>query len=574
MQRLRAIALATLAVSLVVTAPVFAAAPTSKIESVVFTDASNGFMSGVYGSPGVGFVSRTTDGGAVWQRVMTDPDNSAVGVDALGATSAWSAAYFGNYAWRTTNGTTWAQTSGQPSALAAAIDPGDVAVTGAESALVVGQQINQPVNGDVASIWRTVNGGADWDLAFEGPLYPPDDEGTVPQTVARFEAIDAAPGGSDLFAVGWENVPDDQQAFKQALIYRSTNGGSTWTTQTPPASTQALLDVAAVSGTVAWATGNVGVIKTANGTSWTRLTTNLLTKKLRGIDALDADHAIVVGEAGQIGYTINGGTSWTFATAPSAKSYNSVAFRDATHAVAVGDDLRVALVTLNATTGAVGPVTELVADQGNYPSTRQSTTLSLTVPSTSAYQSATLTGYLIGGASGLATKPVIIERATNSAGPWTYDGTATTWTSNPGYFRYPAKPSAKTYYRARFAETDAYTASTSVADYVLPSVSLGTPSASSTQTYGKSYTTYGYIAPYHSTSNSNKVKLLAYRYESGTWVYRKSFTTAYKYYSSTKTKYSASVKLPYKGKWRIRAYHATDSTNYKTYSGYRYVTVK
>ena len=38
--------------------------------------------------------------------------------------------------------------------------------------------------------------------------------------------------------------------------------------------------------------------------------------------------------------------------------------------------------------------------------------------------------------------------------------------------------------------------------------------------------------------------------------------------------YYASVKLPYKGTWRLRAYHATDDYRYKTYSDYRYVTVK
>jgi hypothetical protein len=37
---------------------------------------------------------------------------------------------------------------------------------------------------------------------------------------------------------------------------------------------------------------------------------------------------------------------------------------------------------------------------------------------------------------------------------------------------------------------------------------------------------------------------------------------------------TAKVSLPYAGKWRIRAYHAADSKNAATYSGYRYLSVR
>jgi hypothetical protein len=199
-------------------------------------------------------------------------------------------------------------------------------------------------------------------------------------------------------------------------------------------------------------------------------------------------------------------------------------------------------------------------------------TISVSVPAVVSYGGKPkFTGSLKSAAGAMAGRRVFVEAQNGSA--WTKVAETTTTPTGTYTVYGPALTAAKSL--RVVGEGDAtYATVRSSSKLIKPYASLGTPSASSTQTYGRSYTTYGYIQPYHSTSNSNKVKISAYRYESGKWVYRKSFTTAYKYYSSTKTKYSASVKLPYKGKWRIRAYHATDSTNYKTYSGYRYVTVK
>ena len=72
------------------------------------------------------------------------------------------------------------------------------------------------------------------------------------------------------------------------------------------------------------------------------------------------------------------------------------------------------------------------------------------------------------------------------------------------------------------------------------------------------------------------MRIYAYRYEKigGRWVWKLRVTTyarAYNY--SSYSKYLAKVRLPYAGKWHIRAYHA-DSGHYATYSSVRYVTVK
>lgn len=100
-----------------------------------------------------------------------------------------------------------------------------------------------------------------------------------------------------------------------------------------------------------------------------------------------------------------------------------------------------------------------------------------------------------------------------------------------------------------------------------------------THRYGRTYTVWGYIQPKH-TTGSAQIKVKAYkriRQSNGTYryVWKKTFRTKISNPSgSAFSKYKGYVKLPSRGRWRLRAYHAKDSVNAKSYSAYRYVTVK
>jgi hypothetical protein len=90
---------------------------------------------------------------------------------------------------------------------------------------------------------------------------------------------------------------------------------------------------------------------------------------------------------------------------------------------------------------------------------------------------------------------------------------------------------------------------------------------------GKAATVKGYLKPRH-TAGTFPVRIYKYRYVSGKWKsygYVRAKASNY----STYTKYSASVKLPYKGKWRLRAYHPADAKHVAGWSAkYDYVTVR
>ena len=202
------------------------------------------------------------------------------------------------------------------------------------------------------------------------------------------------------------------------------------------------------------------------------------------------------------------------------------------------------------------------------------TSLTLTVPATSPYGSAVVSGYLgHADASGtivpLAGKTVTIQFY--SSGTWM--DLAHITTSETGSYAVTLAPREKTTYRACFEQSATDVGATSATGIVLPRVSLASPSFGHKKlTYHKSYSVSGNLKPRHAVG-SKQIKLRAYHFEGGSYVYKRTYTAK----ASNKSSYSVykvSIKLPSHGKWRLRAYHAADATNAKTYSAYRYVTVR
>lgn len=131
---------------------------------------------------------------------------------------------------------------------------------------------------------------------------------------------------------------------------------------------------------------------------------------------------------------------------------------------------------------------------------------------------------------------------------------------------------AKSTYRVRYKDEADLTASTSAPVVVTPKVSLTKPNAPTTMYKGRAKLASGYLKPRHA-AGSYPVKIYKYRYVSGKWKsygFVKAKATNY----STYTKFAASVSLPYKGKWRLRAYAPADSKHAATWSAFDYVTVK
>ena len=182
-----------------------------------------------------------------------------------------------------------------------------------------------------------------------------------------------------------------------------------------------------------------------------------------------------------------------------------------------------------------------------------------------------ITGTLNGDVA-LAGATVTLESGASGAvlGVTSYETT----TDAAGAFLFTLRPTALTYYRVRFAgSADFLPTSSAVPLFALPASWVGSPVAPSTMSHSRYYTIYGYLKPRH-TSGSYPVRIYKYRYVSGHWKsYGYESARASNYYSYTK--YSHPIKLPYKGRWKVRAYAPADSGHFATWSSrYDYITVK
>lgn len=135
-----------------------------------------------------------------------------------------------------------------------------------------------------------------------------------------------------------------------------------------------------------------------------------------------------------------------------------------------------------------------------------------------------------------------------------------------------AKPVYATRYQAIFEGDSNYAIATSMLVLVKPKPYVSTPSSASTQYYGRYYTASGYIKPRH-TAGSKPIRIYRDRLVSGSWKSYGYVSAKASNYSSY-SKYSVSMKLPARGKWRLRAVHPTDTYFTGVTTGYRYVTVK
>jgi hypothetical protein len=194
--------------------------------------------------------------------------------------------------------------------------------------------------------------------------------------------------------------------------------------------------------------------------------------------------------------------------------------------------------------------------------------------------SVTIAGTLADRGTGETVRDCRVRLQTSRDGAAFADaaGTAMACTTTPGGgFSFKVAPAVTTYYRVAFGGSSYYYLSASRAVRLIPRVCLSTPTAPSFVSRSSAFTSRA-ILRRRSAASSRRVSLQCYRYEkqrNGThkWVLRKVVSAA----PAARPGYTlatARFALPYTGTWRVRAYHAADTLNAATYSGWRYLTVE
>jgi len=129
-------------------------------------------------------------------------------------------------------------------------------------------------------------------------------------------------------AVGWNGT-----------IARTTDGGTTWSSQEGVITNNFLLKNCFGDANVGYAVGYNGtILKTTDaGASWNVLGNSPTTEHLRGVYFSDANKGTIVGYNGVILNTTDGGSNWSMQTLPSGRSLYALHFSDANNGCAVGN---------------------------------------------------------------------------------------------------------------------------------------------------------------------------------------------------------------------------------------------
>lgn len=562
-------------------------APASSTYSVVFTDSMNGLMSGTR-TDGRGFVSRTTDGGARW--IAAPLTGAGMRVHSISATGGWAVSpYFASpYRMLTSGGSAgWFTVRNIPQPVSGGARAWDIAQVGLNSAVAVGN-LDDPLHGQLAAIWKTQDNGLSWGVVEQGPVYPQDSgTGVWPRTLATYVAVNAEPTRQVVYAIGNESIAatDAPPALTsgRGLVARSAAyGGYPWVVSPLETNGRPLEDISAASADDAWVVGGSAVYTTNDGgANWSEVTSATppgLTAGGYRIDcnsvaAVSATEAIVAGSTlettsvGAIARTVDGGATWRVYRDAAGLALNDVFIVSPTKAVAVGDNNVMVTLTLHAD-GTMSPSSRITATNGEFPP-KPATALSLYAPSSCNYGSAVLYGFLKEpSGKRLAGRSVSIQYL--AGGVWHTIGSADTDVN--GRYSFTAKPTSKASFRAVFDEDSTHLGKTSSTRTVLPRVYLTPPSGPVKIAHGVYFSSYGLMKPRH-RAGTYPVRVYMYRYLNGRWVYYKSFSARATDYSTDATKYSVRVRLPYAGKWRIHAYH-DDANHAATKSSYRFITAR
>jgi len=504
--------------------------------AVSFTDASHGWAVGVrvnnVAPQGAGridsLVAFTTDGGSSWTSSTAGVARELRGVDAIAVDDVWAVGDYGtmvhwNGAWSSRSVSGW--TVGKRFNAVSFFD--------SQHGWAVGDGRGVAYTSNGGLTWKTIatpgSTGALYGVAAQSATsaLAVGDSGLIKALSATAVTSKATVTGT-LYGVTFADADHVWAVGSGAAIYRSSNGGSTWSAAPRPLPAD--------------------------------LTASDLT--MRSVAFFNRYDGVIVGTYQTVWRTSNGGAAWVADRILDSHTGGDYELRGVAFADAVA-----APVTVGRAYGGYlsSQSDKASAYQGSWTNIPDPSTVDITPPVTTsdrvAYyaNSATIllsatddrsgvahTYYILDSGAPVEVSTVTVGRAgAHSLEFWSVDLTG----------------NIESHHRVTFT-------------VVTPPSSSGTPSTPSTPAtvkHGKPFTAFGYIV--RRTAGTSPVTLLYYRWQKSSgkykWVLRKS-VTAKVFNVLTFSKYWDSTSMPYTGKWRVRARHKVGA-GYK-YSKYRTFT--
>jgi len=354
--------------------------------SVSFSDANTGTIVGDLGT-----ILRTTDGGTTWTQQVSGTSNTLFGVAFTNSNTGTAVGTLGTILRTTNGGTTWAaQTSGTTYSLMgvsfydtnigsavggygrilSTTNGGSTWSTQTVATITLSCVLYLNANTCTASgqngvVFKTTNGWTNWiqvsatSKAVSSISFSDLNNGTA--VGALGEIIRSTDGGTT-----WQKQTSgiretltriffadesNGMALSSNSIYMSSNGGVSWVATSSGIQFNGCTSSSATSWTVV---GNAGKImkSTDGGGSWNSQTSNTIFN-LYSVAFPNATTGIVVGANGIIRKTTNGGTNWLTCASGTTESLMAVCFTDVNNGTAVGTNGKILKTTNGGTAWSV-----------------------------------------------------------------------------------------------------------------------------------------------------------------------------------------------------------------------------
>ncbi len=327
------------------------------LTALQFSDALHGWAVG-----GGGEVLATTDGGLTWTAQTSNTSAGLSAVHFVDRSNGWAVGDQGTIIHTSDGGATWASQSSGTS-----YDLTGVTFTDAQTGWATGQTFTPYDDYSSGVILHTTDGGQHWTTQYASPF----DLNTMNAGVA-FSAVTFT-DAQDGWAVGETQGSDS--TFNSTVIMHTSDAGATWTKQldfSPPYVSMeddaTLTSVACTDAEHAVAVGydddNAEIWRTTNGgQTWTRVAQKLWPRygqpSLSDVVFADATHGWAVGggEFGRAAYIIHtsdGGATWTKQLIPNdldSEPLDALSFVNPTLGWAAGEGGDI----LKTTTGGFAP---------------------------------------------------------------------------------------------------------------------------------------------------------------------------------------------------------------------------
>ena len=288
------------------------ASPAVDLEAVDFLDANNGWVAGAEGR-----IWRSSDGGATWVSQGTPTVNRLTDIQLLDAMTGWAVGRGGTILRTSNGGQTWS-----PQTSNTTLDLYSLFAADADHAWAVGNLGTIVATSNGGQTWAGQASGSPqwlWDVAFTSLQngWAVGEAGTLLRTTN---------GGAS-----WNGQYINESRSLQAIVFASaqhgwlagglgtswftTDGGNTWTWSPNPQG-KSVTSLVALSDSELWAAGLGQTVLHKLGSSPFAVAAPLAVTELKGVDAVDANTAYVVGDDAQILKTTDGGESWRQLSSP------------------------------------------------------------------------------------------------------------------------------------------------------------------------------------------------------------------------------------------------------------------